>query len=103
MPLQNNVLLKKLALPKQVTLPKGRKFLALYKRVNRATLYLTNLRIKRTYTQKVGPRRQRKSRKKQQQEGSAYIDSQNIVRGINLGKRAADTEVGRMIVDDVVG
>ena len=57
-------------------------------------------------------RRQRKPRKKQQ-EGSRYIDSQNLIRGIDLGKRAANTgidlgkraantEVGRMIVDDVV-
>ena len=54
------------------------------------------------YTRKTGPGRQRKSRKKQQQEGSGYIDSQNIIRGINLGKKAADNEVGRTIVDDVV-
>ena len=52
---------------------------------------------------KIGPRRQRKPRKKQQQKGSRYIDSQNIISGINLGNRAANTEVGRMIVDDVVG
>ena len=71
--------------------------------MNRASLQPTNVRIKKTYTQKIGPRRQRKPRKKQQQEGSGYIDSQNIIRGINLGKRAANTEVGRMIVDDVVG
>ena len=61
------------------------------------------VRIERTYTRKIYSRRQRKPRKKQQQEGSRYIDSQNIIRGIDLGKRAANTEVGRMIVDDVVG
>ena len=64
MSLRNKILLRRLAQPKQVTLPNGRTFLARYERVNRATLYLTNVRIKRTYTRKIGPRRQRKSRKK---------------------------------------
>ena len=103
MPLRSNILLRRLAQPRPVTLPNSRTFLARYERVNRTSLYPTNVRIKRTYTQKIGPRRQRKPRKKQQQEGSGYIDSQNIIRGINLGKLAANTEVGRMIVDDVVG
>ena len=105
-------MLRRLAQPSRVTLPNGRTFLARYERVNRASLYQTNVRTKRTYRRKIGPRRQRKPRKKQQ-EGSGYIDSQNIIRGIDLGKRAANTgidlgkraantEVGRMIVDDVV-
>ena len=69
MPLRNIFLLRKLAQPKRVTLPTGRKFLARYERVNTATLYPTKVRIKRTYTRKIGPRRQRKSTKKEQ-EGS---------------------------------
>ena len=93
MPLQNNILLRRLAQPRRITLPNGRTFLARYERVNRVSLYPTNVRIKRTYRPKIGPRRQRKPRKKQQ-EGSGYIDSQNIIRGIDLGKRAANTEVG---------
>ena len=102
MPLRNNILLRRLTQPRRVTLPYGRTFLARYDRVNRVSLYPTNARIKKTYTRKIGPRRQRKPRKKQQQEGSGYIDSQNIISGINLGKRAANTEVGHMLVDDVV-
>ena len=116
-------MLRRLAQPRRVTLPNGRTFLARYERINRASLYPKNVRIKRTYRRKIGPRRQRKPRKKQQ-EGSGYIDSQNILRGIDLGKRAANTgidlgkraantgidlgkraantEVGRMIIDDVV-
>ena len=112
MPPRNNILLRRLAHPRQVSLQNGRTFLARYKRVNRARLYLASVRIKRTYRRKIGPRRQRKPRKKQQ-EGSGYIDSQNMMRGIDLGKRAANTgmdlgkraantEVGRMIFDDVV-
>ena len=95
MPLQNNILLRRLAQPRRVTLPNGRTFLTRYERVNRVSLYPTNVRIKRTYTRKIGPRRQRKPRKKQR-ERSGYIDSQNIIRGIDIGKRAAKTEVGRM-------
>ena len=112
MPLRNNILLQRPAQPRRVTLPNGQTSLARHEHVNRASLYPTNVRIKITYRRKIGPRRQRKPRKKQQ-EGSGYIDSQNIIRGINLGKRAANTgidlgkraantEVGRMIVDDVV-
>ena len=102
MPPRNNILLRSLAQPRRVTLPNGRTFLARYERVNRASLYPINVRIKRIYTRKIGPRRQRKPRKRQQQEGSGYINSQNIIRLIDLGKRAGNTEVGRMIVDDVV-
>ena len=105
-------MLRRLAHPRRVSLPNGQTFLAQYERVNRASLYPTNVRIKRAYRRKIGPRRQRKPRKKQQ-EGSGYIDSQNIMRGmdlgkraantgIDLGKRAANTEVGRMIADDLV-
>ena len=112
MPPRSNILLRRLAQPRRVSLPNGRTFIVRYERVNRASLYPKNVRIRRTYTRKIGPRRQRKPRKKQQ-EINGYIDSQNIIRGIDLGKRAANTgidlekraantEVGRMIVNDVV-
>ena len=112
MPPRNNILLRRFAQSRRVSLPNSRTFLARYDRVNRVSLYPTNFRIKRTYTRKIGPRRQR-TKKTVQQEGSGCIDSQNIIRGIDLGKRAANTgidlgkraaktEVGRMIVDDVV-
>ena len=65
MPLRNNIFLQRLAQPRRVTLPNGRTFVARYGRVNRAGLYPTNVRIKRTYTRKIVPRRQRKLRKKQ--------------------------------------
>ena len=62
-PLQNNILLRRLAKPRRVTLPNGRTLLARYERVNRVSIYPTNVRIKRTYTRKIDPRRQRKPRK----------------------------------------
>ena len=49
MPLRNNILLRRFAQARRVTLPNGRAFLARYERVNRASLYPTNVRIKRTY------------------------------------------------------
>ena len=53
----NNVLLQKLAQPKQVRLPNGSTFLARYERVNRGTLAPTKVRVRRTYTRSIGPRR----------------------------------------------
>ena len=71
---RDNILPHKLTTPKQVRLPNGRTFVARYKRVNRATLVLTNVRIKRTYRRAIGPRQQRlkyfgprKQRKRRQQ------------------------------------
>ena len=45
-----------MAQPRRVTLPNSRTFLARYGRVNRASLYPTNVRIKRTYRRKIGPK-----------------------------------------------
>ena len=112
---QNNILLQKLATPKKVRLPKGRKFLARYERVNRGTLAPTNVNIRRTYTRsiglrrqrqrRIGPRRQRRHRQpqaQQQQQQGTGIEN-NLIKGINLGKKAANTEAGRMIVNETVG
>ena len=105
-------LLRKLATPKQVKqvkqvkLPNGRIFVARYERVNRVTLARTNIRIKRTSPRAIGPRQQRlkyfgpRNQCKQRQQGAGVQD--NVIRGINLGKQAADTELGRMIIDDAV-
>ena len=59
MPPRNNILLRRFAQSRRVSLPNSRTFLARYDRVNRVSLYPTNFRIKRTYTRKIGPRRQR--------------------------------------------
>ena len=63
MPRRINILLRRLAQPRRVTLPNGQTFLARYERVNRASVYPTNARIKRTYTRKIGLRRQKKREK----------------------------------------
>ena len=100
---RNNILLQKLPESKLVKLPNGRTFYARYQRVNRETLYPTKVRIRRTYVRKVGPRRQRKQRaNKRQQTGSGYLDANNLMRGVNLTKRGANTELGKTIIDDAL-
>ena len=106
---RNNILLRKLATPKQVRLPNGRTFTALYEKVNRGTLAPKNVKIRRTYGRSIGPRQQglryfgprRQSRRREQPQQGTAIET-NVIRGLNIGKKAAGTELGRMIVDDAV-
>ena len=106
---RDNILLRKLAMPKQVRLLNGQTFVARYERVNRGTLAPTNVRIKRTYRCTIGPRQQRlryfgprrQCRSRQQPQQGTGIET-NVIRGINLGKKAANTELDCMIVDDAV-
>ena len=56
---RNNMLLQRRPAPKGVQSPNGRVFFAKYQRVGRHALTPTRVRIARTYTKKVGPRRQR--------------------------------------------
>ena len=82
-------------MPKQGRFPNGRIFTGRYERVNRGISAPINGKIKRTYRRCIGPRRQRlryfgprrQRRRKQQPQ---------------QGKKAADTELGCMIVDDAV-
>ena len=106
---RDNILLHKLAMPKQVRLPNERTFVARYERVNRGTLAPRNVRIRRTYRYSIGPRRQRlryfgprrQRRRRQQPQQGTGIEN-NVIRGINLGKKAVGTELGCMIVDDAI-
>ena len=95
---RDNILVQKRPQPKLVKLPNGRSFYARHQRVNRGVLYHTKVRIKRTYTRKIGPRRQRK--RKQQRGG--YVNSQNLMRRLNLAKRGANTEFGKTVTDDAI-
>ena len=80
---RNNILLQKLPQPKLVKLPNGGTFYARCQRVNRGIICPTKVRIERTYIQKIGPRKKRSRKKK----GSGYVNSQNIMRGLNLAKK----------------
>ena len=56
----------KLNLPKRVTLPNGRTFIAQYKRIKRCELP-PNIVMRRTYTQRAAPRGRRRRRRQQGQ------------------------------------
>ena len=101
---RDNILLRKLPQPKLVKLPNGLTFYARYQRVPRH-----KVRVKRTYKRKIGPRRERKQRapRRAQQSGSGYVNQYvnagNLMRGVNLVKRGANNDLGKMIIDDAVG
>ena len=58
----------KLQVPKRVTLPNGRTFVARYKRIRRGELP-PNIVMRRTYTQRAAPRGRRRRRRAQQGQG----------------------------------
>ena len=58
----------KLQVPKRVTLPNGRTFVACYKRIRRGELP-PNIVMRRTYTQRAAPRGRRRRRRAQQGQG----------------------------------
>ena len=56
---RNNILLRRLPAPKRLQLPNGCVFFAKYQRVNRHAPAPFQVRIARTYVQKIGSRQQR--------------------------------------------
>ena len=58
----------KLQMPKRVTLPNGRTFVACYKRIRRGELP-PNTVMRRTYTQRAARRGRRRCRRAQQGQG----------------------------------
>ena len=69
------------------------------------------MRIRRNYRGSVGPRRQRqrrigprRQRRRRQQQGAGIQNNlqNNLTKGLDHGKKAANTEVGQMIVDDAI-
>ena len=71
----------KLNVPKRVTLPNGRTFMAHYKRIRRDELP-PNIIIRRTYTRRAAPRCRRRRRKAQ--HGQEIFDSIKKVAKIPL-------------------
>ena len=66
---KKNYAMVKLNVPKRVTLPNGRTFVACYKRISRGQLP-PNIVMRRTYTQRAAPRgRRRRVRTAQQGQG----------------------------------
>ena len=65
---KKNYAMVKLQVPKRVTLPNGRTFVARYKRIRRGELP-PNIMMRRTYTQRAAPRGRRRLRRAQQEQG----------------------------------
>ena len=61
---KNNYVMRKLDVPKRVTLPNGRTFIARYKRVSRSQLP-ANVILRRTYRQRAAPRGRRRRKRRQ--------------------------------------
>ena len=65
---KKNYAMVKLNVPKRVTLPNGRTFVAQYKRIKRSELP-PNIVMRRTYVQRAAPRGRRRRRRAQQGQG----------------------------------
>ena len=98
---RNNVLLRTLLQPKLVRLPNGPRFYTRYQRVGRHTLYPTKVRIQRTYVRKIRLRQQRR-RRSGAQTGSGYLHANTVMRGINLAKPGANSDLGKMVIKDTM-
>ena len=64
--------MRKLAVPKRVTLPNGRTFVARYERIKRSELP-AEIRMRRTYRQRAAPRNRRRRRPQQQGQGNVSV------------------------------
>ena len=107
--------MEKLNVPKRVTLPNGRTFLARYKRISRDDLPL-NIRMRRTYRQRAAPRGRRRRRRQRGQGIFSFIKKaakNPLVRSIakkgleyapgiyhNLTKRVKNKTLSRMLNSD---
>ena len=65
----------KLNVPKRVTLPNDRTFVARYKRIKRSELP-TNIVMRKTYTQRAAPRGRRRRRAQQEQGIFDFVKKQ---------------------------
>ena len=105
--------MEKLNVPKRVTLPNGRTFVARYKRISRDDLPL-NIRMRRTYRQRAAPRGRRRRQRGQGIFSFIKKAAKNpLVRSIakkgleyapgiyhNLTKRVKNKTLSRMLNSD---
>ena len=105
--------MEKLNVPKRVTLPNGRTFVARYKRISRDNLPL-NIRMRRTYRQRAAPRGRRRRQRGQGIFSFIKKAAKNpLVRSIakkgleyapgiyhNLTKRVKNKTLSRMLNSD---
>ena len=87
--------MEKLNVPKRVTLPNGRTFVARYKRISRDDLPL-NIQMRRVYRQRAAPRGRRR-----RQRGQGILKF--LKKGFRLGKKAIKSRLGRKISKALIG
>ena len=92
---KRNYAMEKLNVPKRVTLPNGRTFLARYKRISRDDLPL-NIQMRRVYRQRAAPRGRRR-----RQRGQGILKF--LKKGFRLGKKAIKSRLGRKISKALIG
>ena len=71
---KENYAMRKLAVPKRVTLPNGRSFVARYEKIKRADLP-PNIRMRRTYRQRAAPR----NRRRRQRDGGIVSVAKKVI------------------------
>ena len=86
---KRNYAMEKLNVPKRVTLPNGRSFVARYKRISRDDLPL-NIQMRRVYRQRAAPRGRRR-----RQRGQGIMKF--LKKGFNIGKKAIKSRLGKKI------
>ena len=91
---KRNYAMEKLNVPKRVTLPNGRTFVARYKRISRDDLPL-NIRMRRDYRQRAAPRGRRRRRQRGQGIGSFFKKVGK--KAFTFGKKAVKSRLGRKI------
>ena len=110
---KRNYAMEKLNVPKRVTLPNGRTFVARYKRISRGELPV-NIRMRRTYRQRAAPRGRRRRQRGQGIFSFIKKAAKNpLVRSIakkgleyapgiyhNLTKRVKNKTLSRMLNSD---
>ena len=102
---RDKILLRSRIAAKRITLSNERSFVAKYERISWKNLP-SNVTIKNTWT--IGPRQQgkRKTQTESEMLGKVFRLGKNllmlgaITKGISLGSRAINSELGRKIIDE---
>ena len=108
---KKHIILRKRRAPVTVRLPNGRSFISRWERINRKQLPI-NIKVSRNGT--IGPRRNVRRKKKQEQNRVARVNQlypdmlpqigsgigQNLLKaGINLGSKAIGSDIGKKIIN----
>ena len=108
---KKHIILRKRRAPVIVRLPNGRSFISRWERINRKQLPI-NIKVSRNRT--IGPRRNVRRKKKQEQNRVARVNQlypdmlpqigsgigQNLLKaGINLGSKAIGSDIGKKIIN----